>query len=1524
MERQLESRLDQTRRYIRRLAATLGAGRIILGVIAALVITAGIDWLFHVSAGLRFLFLASLAGWAGWLAIRYWVKPLAAPISDLNLAMRVERSHPELDERLSAAVGFLNPQEGVEPTGSAGFRRRVIRDGLAAAEKVDFARIADARPVWKQLRYALAAVFVAAGLCFANPLHASIALARLFNPVSGPEWPARTRITGLEFPERVAKGDPFEVRLKLEGVIPDRVHVQYRYETGETSGQENLRPVGEAGFEGGLDAATRGFSFTVRAGDAKAVWHPVAVVPAPEMTDIDVTLEYPKYTRRPAEKLPAGRGHVRAVVGSVVRIAALANKPLGKAELALDSGAVRPLEVMADGLEIRGSFEVEKDDHYRLVLTDTEGMSNAKRSPRRFRIQAEPDLAPEVELRRPGGDIEVTAKATVRFAGVARDDHGLGGLMIRYRSSREIPADPIAGESKPAPKADAAKAAPVADAKTGAGKKAEAGSDPKNAGGKTPPAPAAADSKAAPAPAPAALASATPDPFADEVRAGEAPARSVPIFTTAEIPLRHEFDYPWNLEPLELQPGDTVRVWLAALDRREKPGPNVGRSREITLRIVSKETLLKSVENAQRLLREELEQVLKLQQGAREQVEDLEKAADIVGRLNDDQIDQLQAADLMQKRIREKVAESEQSLKHEIDRLLETLEANKVNDLETRRRLDLAKSELGRVHEQHLPPINQSLTRAIKAARDESRGQPDAQRGPTPQGQRGDSADAKARAEAAKQAAGRSSDAGKSSSGGQPESGADSKSAGADSKAGESKSAAARTGGSADGKSAESKSSDGKAGKSADGKGMPKDATKASESANSQAGADGKAESSKDAGKRGDAQSADAKSTDGKSASGKSDSSKSADAASAEGKSGNAGKSAEGKMASSDASSKSGGQSGGNEADSKAGAAGKQGGSSESKQGGNAGNQGGEAGKAESKSPSQGGAKENPQLARAEPKAGAESKQAGAEPDARPVQEDLKQAAKHQEEVETSLRQILDQMEKWEGAAEVTSDLRELRERQGEINRRSREIADRNQGRKVNELPADQKAEVEAVANRQQESAEAFERLKQKLEKVSNRMAAEDAAGAQAMKEAAGQAGKENVAGRMNDAAKSLRENRTGDTRASQDQIAKSLDQLLDTVENRREAELAKLAKQLRESEAELQKIAEEQKELLKKTRDAKKIADPKEREAELDRLSKRQRELQQRTEDLARRLSRQQAQRASRQAGRAAGRMDEAARQLNRENGEKADGEQDDASRQLEDAQRELAKERKKVEDELANEQLQKIADSITQVFEGQEKAIAELARLEGIRKTNGKWTRGEAASVRDLARVERGLKDQTGALAERISAAKVFVEALKQAMTRMEEAAGLLDKRETAEPTALAMDTARRRVKQLIDALKPDRQPQRQQAQQKQEGEEGEGEGEGGGGGGGGDGIPNIAQIKLLREMQLEINERTVTLEKLREKAGRLSELQTKEFTELSKQQGAIADLLRQLISEMDGPANLDPEGPPGQQPEPNKEGP
>jgi len=304
----------------------------------------------------------------------------------------------------------------------------VIQSGLRHAHQLAPGDVVALKPVTRIAAYAVAAAVAAFALTSVAPVSARTAMTRLFDPFGEHPWPKRTQIERVDARERIAKGDSFAVGVQVGGITPSNVKLQFRFQDGRTSTAEEMRQEGDGLYRGGLETAVQPFSYTVIAGDDRLDWRSVEVVPAPEEFGLKLKVHFPAYTNLPAEEFPEGRGHVRAVFGSRVELAAQSNKPLNSAELTWAKGQKTRAHVGADKTSFTATFPVDREDDYRLFLADEEGMTNADRSPRIHKVQPIMDGAPDVTLERPAADVDVTERATVPIRALIKDDFGVANV----------------------------------------------------------------------------------------------------------------------------------------------------------------------------------------------------------------------------------------------------------------------------------------------------------------------------------------------------------------------------------------------------------------------------------------------------------------------------------------------------------------------------------------------------------------------------------------------------------------------------------------------------------------------------------------------------------------------------------------------------------------------------------------------------------------------------------------------------------------------------------------------------------------------------------------------------------------------------------------------------------------------------------------------------------------------------------------------------------------------------------------
>ena len=1224
----LELRIRSLRSRVRRLLALHGLSWVV-GLLVPVIIALGLaDWAIHLDSAVRLVTLVGLIGLGAWLFFRYVVRPLVVRFDDLDIALRIEERWPGLKDRLTSTLQFLRISEETEGYGSAALREATIRQTVEETQAIDFREVIERRPVFQALGLAAAALFTGLLVVAAAPDLGAIAVRRLLLPYGPDRWPQQTHLTLIdrETPRKVARGEPFTLAVAIgKGErAPASARATYRFEDGETA-TESLRAVEGGIFRGRIESVNRPFRFSVAAGDDTTSIRDIAVqvVPPPTLKELTVRLIAPPYTKLAPQVLAPGRTQVRALEGSRLEIAAVANKPIAHALLHLgETTAADPITLDAPRTRLEAQFIVKDAAAFWFELLDTEGFRN--REAVRYEVRAIRDEAPRVVIGEPPNDRDVPAKAVVPLEFAVDDDYGIQSARVIYKTAT--------GGSEPTKDV----AIPLWDVQ------------------------------------------------------GQ-PAEAPPIL---HQDVRHE----WDLAPMNLAPGSIITFHAEALDFDCLKGPNLGKSRELRLRILSDGEISRQLDDQRREIRDETARILAMQKQAAVPVGDALRKLATANHLDRPERDDLKNAEMIQRQVGNRIQSRTDGLDQKIKRFLDDLRNFKIPNDDAQRQMEQMRGGVERIREDHLGPAEQGLVHASKSLEEN----PD---GAAPRRPAAD----------------------------QPREG----------RAGQPKEQA---------------------------KGPTKGP--AGDQARSQAGdqADGQSE----------------------------------------------------------------GQPRGQ-----------------------------------------------------------------AEPNERPVADRptdnakvaLEEARTNQKAIADELQKMLDSLSEFETVRGIVKDAQALLKEHEQAMKQADTAANKPElmGKTPDALTPEQKGDLANLAARQSNIAKGTQGLQEKMEEMAKRLEETDPLAASALREASEQSRKRGIAAKAGEAADRLEKNQMGEARRAQEQVRRDLKDLVDSIQDRRVRELARLIKELKYAEDDLQKLRERQAQNLNKTREARDNPDAKQRADQLKRLAKEQQQIQDELKKQLKRLQKLNAEAAARAGGRASGRMAKAQEGLDQDQGEQAEQEQEEALADLEDAQDQVEQARRDAEERLAMEQLTKMGDELKSLAVRQANIVARIDEYEKLRtEKQGKLTIAQRTGIRGLGQVEKGLKDETGDLIEKLEGAPVFELTLNRAAEGMTAAAERLHALRTDEETRRAAAAAANRFKQLIDSLRPDKPKQ---------GNEGQQGGGGRQGGGAGDGIPAAAQLKMLKSLQEEINERTEYFDELRRRETPLTPEQDAELTRLETDQGTLADLARDL---------------------------
>jgi hypothetical protein len=515
----------------------------------------------------------------------------------------------------------------------------------------------------------------------------------------------------------------------------------------------------------------------------------------------------------------------------------------------------------------------------------------------------------------------------------------------------------------------------------------------------------------------------------------------------------------------------------------------------------------------------------------------------------------------------------------------------------------------------------------------------------------------------------------------------------------------------------------------------------------------------------------------------------------------------------------------------------------------------------------------------------------------------LNEARRHQEEVENTLGDLLKLLEPWGSINEIKGDAKSILQEQRKLSGETKNLdKEDTRGKKPEELTAEQKAQLDRAAQWQSKLAERAADLLGKMDRIGADRQEKDAALAEALKAAADQGREDGLGEQMKEAGAKIGKNQLGDAGQAQQQAMDSMGKMVQALEERREEELDRLRKQLKEAQDKLADLTQRQEQLRKKIKQAEQLTDPVQRREELKRLAREQEKLQKEAQEMLRELTRLRTDRAKQALGEASERMAEIGRQLGQQ--EATEESQEETLDRLNEARRELKREQEEVEEQLAREKLAKVADEIKRLKERQDAAGTEGARIDREVLQRKEWDRGLLRSLNDLSGTQKDLGEETEALAKgKLAGAPVFARILTRSAAAMKQAGERMrnrfeqvrDNPETIDPDAEAprhQAEAARRLKQLLDALQPEKGLAQRSPPQ--------GEGQPGGsarGRPGDEGLSVLAQLKGVRLLQQELNEKTEAFARGHPDPAKLTPAAQRELEGLHQEQRELMDLFEEL---------------------------
>lgn len=415
-----------------------------------MLVSMAIDWIYpFASMWLRVVLTGSTlmasVGVAAWLG----TGPVRHALQWARAASAVDHDIPELEERWST-VTSLSARDAAKLSPLERAMAAQVTSEAIAMERIVQPRRVDP-PV--SLRPAIVSAAAAFGLMAVTfsiaPQQTSILMRRFFSPTS---TLAATQLTSLTGDQVVPRGEPIELVIEMQGMPRSSATLTVMSEDGQEK-EYRLRPSeSEASQFTHSLRVDESMSYRVRAGDGQTSWHRLQAIDYPELEEVRLTIEFPEYTGRESVERDRFPRQIKALQGSVLRVAFKPIEPLQRCALSLSNPNALPIEETSDEPNDAPREQLLAPDanhwyHFEMplvedvllqpMLVSRHGLENRRRQFTRIDVIA--DKAPVARVTKPTDEVAVAEDATIEIEFEAHDDHGVATaeLVIFDESQRD-------------------------------------------------------------------------------------------------------------------------------------------------------------------------------------------------------------------------------------------------------------------------------------------------------------------------------------------------------------------------------------------------------------------------------------------------------------------------------------------------------------------------------------------------------------------------------------------------------------------------------------------------------------------------------------------------------------------------------------------------------------------------------------------------------------------------------------------------------------------------------------------------------------------------------------------------------------------------------------------------------------------------------------------------------------------------------------------------------------------------------
>ena len=515
----------------------------------------------------------------------------------------------------------------------------------------------------------------------------------------------------------------------------------------------------------------------------------------------------------------------------------------------------------------------------------------------------------------------------------------------------------------------------------------------------------------------------------------------------------------------------------------------------------------------------------------------------------------------------------------------------------------------------------------------------------------------------------------------------------------------------------------------------------------------------------------------------------------------------------------------------------------------------------------------------------------GSPTDIAPLRETLASVGSEQDQVIEILENLLGDLSQWDSYRRFAREISRIRREQQTLTDQTDQLRLDTLGQQLEDLSPQNKAALSRQTERQAELARRLDTTLSRMDQMRVELAETEPLAAEMLADALHLARQAAISGQMREGGRQIEGNQVGQAVDTQRRVERALEELIDVLSDRREQQLDRRVQGLQEAGAELERLRRNLDALRQQLQKNQQVADDEVRRRELERLAQQAEPMAEEARRLGRRLERLRAEETAELLDGAASHLRQSAQAGQQGLAPETLQQAQEADQRLEQAQQQLEAQLQQAAQDLLQEQMARLQQQIESLVGRQQGLLETTTELESLRsETETPFTDAQLTSLRDLARAQRVLGEETTGLAAQTVQSRVFSEGLRGAAAEMHHAARGLERQQAGTTIEQHQRSALARLRYLVEALQREQNPQDPsteltQADQDPTEELGE------------DAIQKIAELKLLRLLQIEVNQRTAELGELLDRSGQQREEVLNRLDELAVEQGRLADLMLEM---------------------------